>query len=97
MTIQDRLDKVQRLEDAKEKTDQYKKLLSEVVAAAAESDLKEYVDHSEFSSPSSGSKEALVHARTACCLCDCAAVYGDATPLSRPMHVALAPARHTAA
>lgn len=46
-SINDRLAAVQRLEDAKEKTEQYKKLLAELLAAAAEADIKEYVEHSE--------------------------------------------------
>jgi hypothetical protein len=59
-SIADRLGAVQRLEDAKEKTEQYKKLLAELVAAAAEADIKDYVEHSEWcaTAPLSGLKFA---------------------------------------
>lgn len=47
MAIADRLQQVASLEDQKEKTEQYKRLLAELVAAASEADIKDYVEHSE--------------------------------------------------
>lgn len=47
MSVQDRLRHVQSLDDQKEKTEQYKKLLGELIAAASEADINAYVEHSE--------------------------------------------------
>lgn len=47
MATQDRLRHVQSLEDQKEKTEQYRKLLAELIAAASEADIKDYVEHSK--------------------------------------------------
>lgn len=47
MTIKARLSQAHAVEDQKEKTEQYKKLLSELTAAASEAEFEEYVDHSE--------------------------------------------------
>jgi hypothetical protein len=47
MTIKARLSQAQAVEDQKEKTEQYKKVLLELTAAASEADFEEYVDHSE--------------------------------------------------
>lgn len=45
MTVKTRLSQAHAVEDQKEKTEQYKKLLSELTAAASEAEFEEYVDH----------------------------------------------------
>jgi hypothetical protein len=47
MATQGRLTQIAATDDTKEKTEQYKKLLTELVAAAAEADINEYIEHSE--------------------------------------------------
>jgi hypothetical protein len=59
MTVKTRLSQAHAVEDQKEKTEQYKKLLSELTAAASEAEFEEYVDHSECPRL----------AMTRCCMC----------------------------
>lgn len=47
MATQGRLTQIAGTDDTKEKTEQYKKLLTELIAAAAEPDINEYVEHSK--------------------------------------------------
>jgi hypothetical protein len=47
MATQGRLAQIAGTDDTKEKTEQYKNLLTELVAAAAESDINEFVEHSK--------------------------------------------------